>query len=326
MDRESALIAHLTQLFPGPKQGLGIGDDCAVIPIDSSTAWLFSTDALVDGTHFCTHTSTPEQLAYKVIMVNVSDIAAMGGTPHSVLLTLGLPTAFCDTWSTRFLNALALVLKELTITLIGGDTVRSEKTLFINLTIIGTASLAHIKYRHTAKKGDIIALSKALGGSYAGLQLLLKHWHSEGPDAESCRQQQLMPHAQLAESQWLAQHPAVHAMMDLSDGLAADLPKLCAASGLSAELCVEKIPIDPAAANLACANHLRPLDIAYVGGEDYALLLTIAPENFATIAAAYLTRFKQPLWPIGTLIEGESRLTLNGQRFEPQLAGFHHFD
>ncbi len=326
MNHESALIAQLSQLFLQPVHGLGIGDDCAVVPLNQQQAWLLSTDALVDGTHFCSNYITPEQLAYKAVMVNVSDIAAMGGTPQSVLLTLGLPQAFSTEWVTRFLTALATVLQELHITLIGGDTVGSEQALFINLTIIGTTLLAQIKYRHSAKAGDILAVTKPLGGSYAGLQLLLKNWRAEGTDAESCLQQHLMPQAQLAEGQWLARQAGVHAMMDLSDGLSADLSKLSAASKLGAELVLDAIPIDPAAARLAAAHQTRPIDIAYSGGEDYALLLTIAAEDFATINTAYQAHFNKALWPIGTMIEGLSKLTFDGQAFESQLAGFQHFD
>ena len=322
---ESLLIHQLSQWFPKPNSGFGIGDDCAVIPLDHERAWLLSTDSLVEGTHFCLKTTSPEQLAYKTLMVNVSDIAAMGGTPQSVLLNLALPNSHSGQWAERFLQELARLLKKFDIVLLGGDTVGSEKQLFINLTIFGTILLKNIKYRHGAQAGDVLATTKALGGSYAGLQCLLNAW--QGPEADACIHQHLMPEAQLAEGQWLGQQPAVHSMMDLSDGLATDLPKLCAASQLGAHLMLDQLPIHSAAAALALAHQVRPIDIAYSGGEDYALLLSIAPEAFASVAFAYQQQFHQTLWPIGTLTSniGQIDSTFQGKRFTSQLTSFEHF-
>jgi thiamine-monophosphate kinase len=328
MDRESALISQLTRLFPSPVNGLGIGDDCAVIPLDDQTGWLLSTDTLVDNTHFLHKLITPEQLAYKTVMVNVSDIAAMGGTPKYVLLNLGLNQAFHGKWADRFLTSLAKVLAELNIHLIGGDTVLAKQQLFVNLTIIGTAPLAHIKYRKNAQVGDLIVVSKALGGSYAGLQLLLNHWQGSKPTSGDCLQQHLAPQAQLHQGQWLSRHSDVHAMMDISDGLAADLAKLCRASQLGANLNLDHLPIDPAAHTLALLNQVRPIDVAYAGGEDYGLLMTIAPEAFVSLAAAYQRQFNQRLTAIGIITSEAEKLILNYQQqaFWPQLSTFNHFD
>jgi thiamine-monophosphate kinase len=326
MNREDQVIRHLHQCFPKPLSGLGIGDDCAVIPLDERQAWLISTDALVDHTHFDSTWISPEQLAHKTLMVNISDIAAMGGAPRSLLLNLGLPEAFSGAWVERFLSHLSHLLKPFDIYLLGGDTVSAQQ-LFVNLTIIGTAPIAQIKYRHGGQAGDIIAITKPLGGSYAGLQLLLQHWHGTSSAAQRCIDAHLTPQAQLAEGLWLSQHRAVHAMMDLSDGLSCDVAKLCEASRVGAELHLEQVPIDADAYALAVQNHASPLEVAYCGAEDYGLLVSIDPQDFAAIARAYHHKFKQDLTPIGimTAAYGQLKLTLEGQAFTPQLAPFQHF-
>lgn len=324
MDRESQLIQRLRQLFPPPTHGIGIGDDCAVIPIDDQQAWLFSTDALVEDTHFCHAFTTPEQLAVKTLMVNISDIAAMGGTPTAILLNLALPEALSGDWAERFLRQLARLLPPFKMHLIGGDTVSSPQKTFINVTIIGSVAPSRIKYRHTAQAGDVIALTKPLGASFAGLQLLLKKW--SGDTHHPCISQHLLPQAQLAEGQWLGRQSAVHAMMDLSDGLSLDLPKLCAASQLGALIALEEIPIDHHAATLALTNHVRPIDIAYSGGEDYGLLVCIAADAFAAIATAYHAQFNHALTPIGTMRQpGAIDWCWHGDVFHSRLAHFSHF-
>lgn len=328
MDHEAALIQHLMQAFPQPVTGIGIGDDCAVTPLDHQHSTLISTDALVEGTHFQRNWFSPEQLAEKAFMVNASDIAAMGGTPHSLLLTLGLPAIGYDAWAERFLTALAALLKRFEIHLIGGDTVASKQQLLISMTILGRAVSSQIKYRHQAQAGDILAVTQNLGAAHAGLQLLTQKWHGTDNDAAVCRDRHLRPQAQLPEGCWLAQQSAVHAMIDLSDGLGSDIPKLCNASRLGACLELDLVAIEPAAARLAVLNQTRPIDIAYSGGEDYALLMAIAPDAFAALALAYQHHFHQPLRPIGHLTPHTGQLdwSFQQQAFEPQLTPFHHFE
>lgn len=325
MDREQALIDHIRPLALRPNQGFGIGDDCAVLPLDANNAWLFSVDALIEGTHFDLSWSTPEQLAYKSAMVNISDIAAMGGTPHSILLTLALPTAYSGEWAERFLTALSSLLRQYGIHLIGGDTVFAPQ-LMLSITIIGQAPIKHIKYRHHAKVGDILALTKSLGASYAGLQCLQKKWRGPADAMEACIAQHLTPQAHLAQGQWLAQQETVHTMMDISDGLAMDLPKLCQASDLGAELQLENLPVDLNMQQLAQSNGVRAQEVAYIGGEDYPLLCSIDSNAFADLAQAYQQQFNQVLSPIGTLTSPQTiALSFQGHAFQPQLTSFQHF-
>lgn len=323
MDRESHLIQLLQRHASHPAGGFGIGDDCAVLPCDDQTSWLISTDALVENTHFQLSWLTAAQLAHKSMMVNVSDIAAMGGTPCFILLTLGLPTSHSTVWAEQFIEHLSGLLSSLNITLIGGDTVLSDRVL-INVTILGKAPLTRIKYRHGGQPGDILCVSKALGGAHAGLQCLQGHWQG---DSEACLAQQLTPVAQLAQGQWLSQHGGVHAMMDVSDGLSVDVIKLCQASGLGADIVPAQILVDPDAARLAVQNGCIPWHIAYVGGEDYALLCAIAAKDWPQLSVAYRQQFQQDLIPIGTLCDKHAEVRLLGvdttelERLKP----FRHF-
>lgn len=322
MDRESHLIQCLQRHAKHPPGGFGIGDDCAVIPIDDQTSWLISTDALVENTHFQLSWLTAAQLAHKSLMVNVSDIAAMGGTPRFLLLTLGLPASHSTTWAEQFIDHLTGLLQFLNITLIGGDTVASEQVV-INVTIMGQAASSQIKYRHGGHAGDILCVTKALGGSHAGLQCLLGHWQGE---SLSCIEQHVTPVAQLEQGQWLGQHAAVHAMMDVSDGLSLDLVKLCQASGLGADIVPAQIPVDPEAARLALHNDGIPWQIAYSGGEDYGLLCAIAAKDWPELSVAYYQQFQQDLTPIGTLCDKHTEVRLLGVEAEAlELKPFQHF-
>ena len=277
--KERELIEQIQRLVGADSGELlqGIGDDCAVISKTQDTAWLLTMDTLLEGVHFDLELHPPEQLAEKSVAVNVSDIAAMGGKPLFVLLSLGLPRGFADAWFARFSSGLARALEDYGCLLIGGDTVASPGPVALTLTVVGEAQVSEILYRSKARIGDSIWVSGPLGLSAAGFELL--HMDRVTPELQPLIDAHLRPRARADLGIKLAGSGLVHAMMDVSDGLATDLAHLARASGVGARIFADKLVPHPALEKAAEMFEKDLLQWMLQGGEDYELLFTAAPEN-----------------------------------------------
>lgn len=292
----------------------GIGDDCAVLPIGEGEALVYTTDLLVERIHFLREAATPEEVAHKALHVNLSDVAAMGVRPVATLLSVALPREMMQgDWAERFTQGYIAASKACGVALIGGDTTASERDIVINVTAIGRGSQSQLKRRCDARVGDLICVCGELGASGAGLRQIL-----EGRGDTPLARLHKLPTAQIREGVLLGEWPEVHAMMDLSDGLAGDLKHILKASQRGAEVELEQIPIAEGA----------DLDTALSGGEDYKLLLTLRPEAFEELKSTLHERLDCPLYPIGRIIESpaaEIRWTLRGEKVEGQREGFRHY-
>ena len=303
------IAAHFAAL---PANGFeGIGDDCAVLPIGNREALLFTTDLLTEGVHFLRAATSARELGGKSLAVNLSDVAAMGGRPVATLLSLSLPADTADAWAAEFMEGYREISERFGVALVGGDTTRSESGIVINVTAIGRAETSHIKRRSDARAGDTIFVSGELGASGAGLADLLAGRY-DTPLAAIHRN----PQPQVAEGLWLGTRPEVHAMMDLSDGLASDIRHLLERSHCGAELDTERIPA-------AAGADLR---LAACGGEDYKLLFTADTAAADRLATDFENRFGAPLHPIGRITEGAELIwRQNGRPVELDWHGFSHF-
>lgn len=289
----------------------GIGDDCAVLPIGNCEALLFTTDLLTEGVHFLRAATSARELGRKSLAVNLSDVAAMGGRPVSTLLSLSLPVDTADDWAAEFMEGYREISERFGAALVGGDTTRSESGIVINVTAIGRIETSHIKRRSDARAGDTIFVSGELGASGAGLADLLAGRY-DTPLAAIHRN----PQPQVAEGLWLGTRPEVHAMMDLSDGLASDMRHILERSHCGAELDTERIPA-------AAGADLR---LAICGGEDYKLLFTADAAAAERLAADFRDRFGAPLYPIGRITDGTELIwRQNGRPVELIWQGFSHF-
>jgi len=288
------------------KKIVGIGDDCAVIPKGNNNSYLISTDALVENTHFVLSKITPEELAYKSISINISDIAAMGGKPLFLFISVGLNNKLSDKWLQKFIKSIDKVSQKYSVIVLGGDTVRAQKEFFINITVIGEALNKNIKYRTNAKDNDIIAVTGNIGDSKLGLEFILNNL--EHKSTNYFHKQHYKPYIYYKEGQFLATKKSVTSMMDVSDGLKADLVKLCKASNIGAYIDINKIPISKKLEQYF-NNSLKAKLYAASGGEDYVLLFTVKANYFEVLQEAYFNKFHSDIYEIGKISKKTSVVT-----------------
>ncbi len=308
---EFGFIDHIKELFSTiPSNGFeGIGDDCAVLPISSDQALLFSSDMLIENIHFLRDKISPHNLGYKSLAVNISDIAAMGGSPVASLLSISLPKSVDPSWAEEFMAGYRELSQKHGVALVGGDTTSSKGDISINVTVIGRANNSNIKRRCDARAGDIILATGQLGDSAAGLRDILEGRLTTPEATIHCR-----PTPRIEEGAWLGHRPEVGAMMDISDGIASDICHILKSSSVGAIIELDKIPSRFDAQTALC------------GGEDYELLLTARRENSLELITEFNTLFNIKLTPIGEVIAGEEIIwRKDGKQLDVELMGFRHF-
>ena len=285
---EFGLIDHLTKNFASRNASTlrGVGDDCAVID-NGGKRTLITTDLLLEGIHFDLRYVPLKHLGYKAVVVNLSDIYAMNGTPQQITVSLGISKRFTLEHIEELYAGIRLACEEYGVDLVGGDTSASVTGLLISVTAIGEADPDDIVYRNGAHDTDLVCVSGDLGAAYMGLQLLERERQvAEGvkddtfqPDfagKEYLLERQLKPEARrdvIAELRQLGIHPT--AMMDVSDGLSSELLHICKASGVGCRIYEDRIPIDYQTAIQAEEFNMNLVTAAMNGGEDYELLFTV---------------------------------------------------
>lgn len=320
---EEEFITFLKNQFIARGPVLGIGDDCAVIPYNEESSLLVTTDALVEGVHFLKDEIPPEDLGYKTLAVNVSDIAAMGGEPKYAFLSIALPKPVDALWVKSFIEGLKVACALWDIQLIGGDTVGSKRDIFINMTLIGIAKTQTIKYRSNAENGDIICVTNTLGDSAGGLRVIL----NKITQAEDLIEAHFRPHVDPKAGVWLAAQKGVHAMMDISDGLNCDLVRMIKSSKKGAIIDIDKLPITKSLEHICLKEGWDPIQMALTGGEDYCLLFTVSPLDFKEIKASFQKLFGMSLFNVGEIqnFSNEIIYRKNGKVLETNFSNFNHF-
>jgi thiamine-monophosphate kinase len=307
---EFELISRLTRSLPtNPSVVIGPGDDCAVLEAGlPDRLLLFKTDAVVEGIHF-TPTMAPEMIGHKALGRCLSDIAAMAGTPSAALVTIALPRGFDPDFVERIYAGMNELARRHEVAIVGGETTTNPGGTLISVALLGWVRRGKGVLRSGAEAGDAIFVTGELGGSLAG-----KHLEFE---------------PRLAEARWLAQHFPIHAMLDISDGLAGDLRHLLTASRVGAELHASSIPISREARRAAKAGaSAKPaLLAALTDGEDFELLFTVASREAVPLLDAWRKQFpKLPLTCIGRIKSGEGITIRDKQGVRPLTAhGYVHF-
>ena len=323
---EREIIARIRQAAGSSADLLvGIGDDCAVYKTDQDRLSLVTTDTMVEGVHFDSAWHLPLELGRKAASVNISDIAAMGGLPRFALLSLALTPAFDGQWLDAFMAGFLAVLAEYGVALIGGDTVQSGHESVLSVTVLGEVAETELITRKGAKPGDVVLVSGVLGEAAAGLALC-QSGRAHDPHWQPLVAAHLDPVPQVALGRALAASGLVHAMQDLSDGLATDLAHICAESGVGAVVLAEKIPLSPVLCQAAELCGHSAIDWALSGGEDYQLLFTAGEQQVAGLCALVREQVGRELFVVGRIVEGGGVfLEEAGQRREISYRGYEHF-
>lgn len=309
----------------------GIGDDCAVIEKNEQRSWLVTMDTLVESVHFDLNWHPPEKLGRKAVAVNVSDIAAMGGEPVFIFLSLGLPRGFDPSWMNSFSQGITGACREYGCMLAGGDTVMSREGVLITVTVIGEVPADQVVYRRGAFPGDVIWVSGSLGMAAAGLEICRNGITSAVTSLQPLVEAHLNPQPRVRLGRQLAESRIVHAMMDISDGLATDLSHLCAQSGVGAQIYSDRLQASPALLEATSLLRQDPIDLMIRGGEDYELVFTSSPDAESEIAALAEST-GVAVTAIGTIVNQQGvRLVLSASDTEQQgeidisFAGYDHF-
>jgi thiamine-monophosphate kinase len=301
---EFELIALLTEGLPSNDSTvLGAGDDCAVLDLGIPDRWLlFKTDAVVEGIHY-TVDAEPGKVGRKALARCLSDVAAMGGKPVAALVTLGLPRGYNPKWAQSVYAGMSELARRYGVAIVGGETTTVPEGALLSVALVGTVDKNKCVKRSGAMPGDAIFVTGELGGSIQG-----KHLDFE---------------PRIEQAQWLVEHFAIHAMIDISDGLAGDLRHITNSSHTGAELLADAIPTSDAARK----GTKPPIQAALEDGEDFELLFTIPARQAVPLLDAWKLQFPGlKLSCIGKITKNSGFILREGDRIRNiQEHGYTHF-
>jgi thiamine-monophosphate kinase len=324
---EEAIIRLLAPLARGAPGAFGLQDDCALITLAPGTELVLKTDPVAEGVHFLA-ADAPEDIAWKALAVNVSDLAAKAARPLGYLMALSFPQSPTVAWLTRFAAGLQVAQTSFGCHLLGGDTDRRPGPLTISISILGEVAAGRMVRRATARPAEALFVSGSLGDAALGLALrkdpaLAGRWRLSPAEAEHLQNRYLRPQPRLALGPALREHAS--AAMDVSDGLAKDLARMCKASGCAARVRFADVPLSPAAAKALAADPALAERIV-AGGDDYEVLAAVsvaeagAFQTMAGQAGIGVTRIGTTLAGSGIVIEGR-----DGQPLALDRPGWDHF-
>ncbi|MGH2785269.1 MAG: thiamine-phosphate kinase [Actinomycetota bacterium] len=323
---EFGLIERLVARLGVPGEGvlIGPGDDAAAVR--SAPTTLATADLLLEGVHFDLAFSSPVEVGWKALAANVSDIAAMGGVPRYALVSLGAPASTPAATLESLYEGLGECAQAFGVSIVGGDTVGSD-VLIVSVALLGDAGPAGSVRRGGARPGDVVCVTGAIGGAGAGLRLL----RAANVDPEAAAL--LAKHPGLAEAHrrptprpregQAAASVGATAMIDVSDGLAADLGHICDASKLGVELRTSSVPVAEGVEDVARWAGVDPVELALGGGDDYELVIALPAAQVSALSDALAPTRVTPIGELG----GTERVVLgaDGSRRPLAVPGWDHF-
>jgi thiamine-monophosphate kinase len=312
---EFGLIERIALLAPAGREIVGIGDDAAVLPGPPGMYTLATVDMQVEDVHFRLDDRSPGEIGATALAVNISDIAAMGGEPRFALLSLAARPEMATRTIEEVVAGICNLATRFRMGLVGGNLTRTSGPLCIDITVLGDVPCGEILLRSGAQEGDLLAVTGTLGGR-AAMRLARDAGIDGVPSIP-------VPEPRVNVARRLAMAGILHAMMDISDGLAGDIMHLAEASSVGAIVDADLIPAAPLAVEFARRLGTSAVDLALGGGEDYELLIalprTVLEEARALGDAVGLT-------VIGEVVGADRGLTLrNGTRTRPLVGGWRHF-
>ena len=327
---EFGLIERIQRTLPGPGGDVlvGIGDDVAVLRAGSQRVWLATCDVQVEGAHFLRDAITPENLGRKALAINLSDIAACGGTPRFALVSLGLPKDLQVEFIDGLYQGLQAEAEPFQVQIVGGNISGSKLGIFIDITLLGDALAENVLLRSGAQPGDQILVTGTLGDAAAGVALLLDSSLATTSEyATFARTRRDTPTPRVGEGQLIGAAHAASAMIDISDGLAGDLGHICEKSAVGVRLFARRLPVSQANRDLSLAAHGDEWFFALHGGEDYELLFTAPPGRAEALASQISQATGTPVSIIGEILpaaEGQTLVLEDGSRLALKPIGWDH--
>jgi thiamine-monophosphate kinase len=284
---EQRLIARYFGPLATAPGAFGLEDDAAAVTPPPGCDLVLTTDGVIAGVHFFPD-DPPEKIGRKALRMNLSDLAAKGAKPLGFLLSVALPTAIEEAWIAGFAEGLGKDIKHYGCALFGGDTDHTPGPLSVSITAFGSVPQGKMVRRAGAKTGDAVVVTGTIGDAALGVRLrrdvgLAGQWGLPDVMCAHLLQRYFLPEPRNALAEAVLNHAS--AAMDVSDGLAGDLAKLCRASGVAADIEAARVPLSDAA-RAAVARDPALLEAALSGGDDYEILLTLAPEKLAPFLAA----------------------------------------
>ncbi|MEO5896728.1 MAG: thiamine-phosphate kinase [Vicinamibacterales bacterium] len=333
---ERAIIEHIRRRLPSPPASLIVpaGDDAAVVLPERGEMQVITTDALLEGIHFDRRFSSLADVGYKAIAVNVSDVAAMGGTPSFILLSLMLPDGTSHEDLDALLDGVLEMAVEARVTIAGGNVTRSPGPLIVDVTAVGHVRPRRVLTRSGGRPGDSLYVTGTIGGAAAGLGWLRENATALTPGAlreppdpamAAAARRHRRPQPRLRIGAVLGRARVASACMDLSDGLSDAVRQVAEASGTGAILDAATLPIDPAARAWFTARQVDPLAAALSGGDDYELLFTLPAGTSRRLRSVETIAAGVPLTRVGELTRDTALIVLRDNRPEPLPQGFTHF-
>lgn len=317
---EFGLIDRISSIVGSPGAVVGIGDDAAVLDQPGSNYLLATVDMLVEGVHFPAG-AAGIAVGRRAMAINLSDVAAMGGTPTAALTSLALPPDTLLARVEQIYHGLSEEAKTFGVAIVGGNVTRTPGPLSLDVVLFGTVAKEEVVLRSGAQAGDVLAVTGVLGREAARRMTRDR----AGSSREKTEPELSVPEPRVAAGRALASGHLAHAMLDVSDGLGSDLYHLARASEVGAVVYEEALPIALEARTSAAAQGVNPLDLALFGGEDYELLIAVAPDAVQRGAAVLGS---VPLYSIGTVLPVDQGVLIEreGGRREPLRAGgWRHF-
>jgi thiamine-monophosphate kinase len=327
LDAEEAIIRHFVPLAEAVAGAFQLQDDCAVLVPQADSELVLKTDPIAEGVHFLAG-EAPADVGWKALAVNVSDLAAKGARATHYLMALSFPAAPRRSWVIGFAEGLREAQKCFGCHLVGGDTDRRPGPLTISITVVGWVPRGGMVRRGTARAGDGLFVSGTLGDAALGLRVLkdptrVRAWGLSADMVADLQGRYRRPQPRLALASALREHAS--AAMDLSDGLAKDLGRMCRASGCAGRVRLADVPLSLASARVVAAD-ARQYEAVLAGGDDYEVLASIPPpreaafQRAASAAGIAVTRIGSVTLGNGISIEAG-----DGLGFDLARPGWDHF-
>jgi thiamine-monophosphate kinase len=323
---EERLIERYFKPLATAPTAFGLGDDAATFTPPAGCDLVLTTDGVIAGVHFLPE-DPPQSIARKALRMNLSDLAAKGATPAGFLLSIALPASTPESWIAAFAEGLGQDINHYGCPLLGGDTDRTPGPLSISITAFGTVPHDTMVRRSSAKRGDIVAITGTIGDAALGVLIhrdadVAKKWRLSSAASEHLQQRYLLPQPRNALADTLRAHAS--AAMDVSDGLAGDLAKLCRASGLAAEIEIVNVPLSDAARAALSADPTL-IERILTGGDDYEILFTLPAAKLDSLRAA-AAHAGVPLAEIGQVTAGQGvRFLREGKVLSFAQPSYSHF-